>query len=333
MAFVDEKLEELKKISAQVSSHEYAEAVENKNFDELFISAIQDDNVKTIVMEYQSNVQQLKLQIIKDHLKVSSYKVYYFSMPEQTYMNFCGKTLSLDTNAKFNDSANVTIEGRVSRVFAIMPPYKDKPLIVISTVKNPPESLGTLDKRQEEILARIINEGNVLIAGKSGSGKTYLLNYLLNKYMGKEKRIGVIQEFMEIISPNDFTDQLCVPPHKPDQTYCDLEFLTEESNLMRYDLVIVGEVKGKEAWPFVSNCASGTKGITTMHGVDPDSCLRRLKTLCMLSQTNLDENVVSDFIAKAIQYVVLVDDAQVKQIKKVGMSTQRGTFQLEDLLE
>lgn len=68
-----------------------------------------------------------------------------------------------------------------------------------------------------------------------------------------------------------------------------------------------------------------------MHGNDIGSCLRRLKTLCLLSQPNLDDGVVSDFIAKAIRYVVLVEDTKVTEIGKVGAATNRGTFQIESL--
>lgn len=247
MPFVDEKLEQLKEISKTVSSQEYQEAATERTFDEVFIGAVVDDNVKTIAMEYDSLTKMLKLQLVRDHLQVNNYKAYYFGMKSETYLNFCQKTLELNTNAKFNDSSNVMISGRMARVFSIQKPYKDYPLIVISTVKEPPEKIGTLSDREEELLKMIINEGNVLICGQSGSGKTYLLNFLLNKHMDKNKRIGVIQEFAEIVSPNEFTDQMCVPAKKPDQKYCDLEFLTEESNLMRYDLLIVGEIKGPEA--------------------------------------------------------------------------------------
>lgn len=247
MAYQDPQLEELKNIARTAEQQEYHAAVTSDRFDEIFLQAIGDDNVKTIAMEFNLGTNILSLQIIRDHLRVTNYKIHNFTMSRETYEGFCHDTLKIDLDAHYNDSSNVIIKGRFARVFAIMPPYKPVPLIVISTVKNPPEKIATLGEREEKLLAEIINHSNVLIAGKSGSGKTYLLNYLLNKYMDKNKRIGIIQEFQEIISPNEFTDQMTTPPRKPDQTHNDLEFLTEQSNLMRYDLVIVGEIKGPEA--------------------------------------------------------------------------------------
>lgn len=247
MAYVDPQLETLKDIARTAEQQEYHAAVTSERFDEVFVQAIIDDNVKTIAMEFNSSTNILSLQIIRDHLRVVNYKVHNFTMSQETYETFCRDTLKINLEAEYNDSSNVVIKGRFARIFAIMPPYKPLPLIVISTVKNPPEKIPTLGEREEKLLAEIINTSNVLIAGKSGSGKTYLLNYLLNKYMDKNKRIGIVQEFQEIISPNEFTDQMTVPPRKPEQKHNDLEFLTEQSNLMRYDLVIVGEIKGPEA--------------------------------------------------------------------------------------
>lgn len=247
MAYQDPQLEALKNIARTAEQQEYHEAVTSERFDEVFLQAVGDDNVKTMAFEFNADTNIMRFQVIRDHLRVVNYKVHNFTMSQETYEGFCSDTLKIDLKATYNDSSNVIINGRFCRIFAIMPPYKPLPLIVISTVKNPPEKIATLGEREEKLLAEIINTSNVLIAGKSGSGKTYLLNYLLNKYMDKNKRIGVVQEFQEIISPNEFTDQMTVPPRKPGQKHNDLEFLTEQSNLMRYDLVIVGEIKGPEA--------------------------------------------------------------------------------------
>lgn len=66
-----------------------------------------------------------------------------------------------------------------------------------------------------------------------------------------------------------------------------------------------------------------------MHGIDADQCLRRLKGLCLRSEGNID--LVTDSIAKGIDYVVMIEDAKLKAISKVNQSTQMGTFQLTEL--
>lgn len=66
-----------------------------------------------------------------------------------------------------------------------------------------------------------------------------------------------------------------------------------------------------------------------MHGTDADQCLRRLKGLCLRSEGNID--LVTDSIAKGIDYVVMIDDAKLQAISKVNQSTQMGTFQMEQL--
>lgn len=313
---------ELIRLKESISKHSndqddmYSEYSEHIDFDTFFYNNVTDTSLKTLTMEYDEPTRTLKVQIIKNNLGVASREVHKFSMSDSGYLSFCDRTLKLHTDKLYNDSSNILFKGVPTRVFSIMPPYKPQPLVVISTAKQPPKAIKTLSESDERKLKKVL-AGNFLIAGKSGAGKTYLLNYLLNKYYPKDERIGIIQEFAEIYPPNDYTDTICTPPRVPGQQWNDLEFLTEQSNLMRYDRILVGEIKSSEAWPFVVNCSSGTKGGATIHGSSPQDALQRLRMLCLLSGNNLTESVVDPFIKKAIQYVVYVEDGQVREIAEL----------------
>ena len=328
--FVDENLERLMKISKEETQNlSSSENILETSipFEKFFISNITSKLLKTMVMEYDILSQTLKIQTVIDNLQTNQAKVTMYSMSQDSYKNFCQSHLKLDCDKQYNDSSNVIFNGVPVRVFAIMPPYKELPLIVMSTAKNPPEKIEQLSETDEKRLAEVLSS-NFLICGKSGAGKTYLLNYLLKKYFPKDRRVGLIQEFSELYAPNDFTDQMTTPPRVPGQRWNDLEFLTEQSNLMRYDTILVGEIKSSEAWPFVVNCASGTSGGATIHGTSCQSALQRLRTLCLLARDNLQPATVDIFIKDAIDYVVYVEDAQVKEISKL-LTVNNGKFSLQ----
>lgn len=338
IGFDDPELRKLMEVTAEETkiidekmSHEGYDVFHSKEpIDQFFYSNISDASLKTMAISFDPLSSIAKVQLIKDSLGASK-AMYKFEFPlsAEGYCGFCRQVLRIDPDKMYNDSKSEPYNGVPARIFAILRPYQDYPLVVISTAKEPPTEIDTLSDIDEAKLRKVLR-GNFLIAGKSGAGKTYLLNYLLRKYYPKDARLGIIQEFNEIYPPNDYTDIICTPPRVPGQKWNDLEFLTEQTNLMRYDTVLVGEIKSSEAWPFVVNCASGTKGGATIHGTNPKSALQRLRTLCLLARDNINEDIVDKFIKDAIEYVVYVEDAKVKEIVKVG-TVNKGNFSLEPL--
>ena len=156
---------------------------------------------------------------------------------------------------------------------------------------------------------------------------TYLTNYLINKYIRPDERIAIIEEFGELIPPNDLTNNIIIPPAKPGELRL-LEFVTEQSNLMRLDAIFVGEIKGKEAWPMVNNMASGTRGSFTMHGDSARQALNRLKALCRLSCDN--DEAIDDFIAKSINYIIVMEKRNIKGIYELKGTHLKGNFAMEE---
>lgn len=332
LQFQDERLEALKRRNIQEQQNvktiraEYSNTVE---FETFFYQTVTSKNLRTMAMEYNRATKQLKVQVIKTELERQSMGIANYAMSTSAYADFCERVLKIEKDRKFNASSSLVFDGVPTRIFAIVSPYKDDPLVVISTSKKPPEAIPGLTQQDEAKLAQVI-KGNFLIAGKSGAGKTYLTNYLLSKFCPQNERIGIIQEFNEIYPPNDFSDTSCTPPRVPGQMWNDLEFLTEQSNLMRYDRIFVGEIKSSEAWPFVVNLASGTKGGATIHGTCCQGALQRLRTLCMLAKPNLGEAMVTSFIKDAVDYVVYVQRGKVGEIMKVN-TANNGKFQLEPM--
>ena len=214
----------------------------------------------------------------------------------------------------------------MTRVFAIMPPYSQTPSITISTTKQPPVHLN--QQIANDALLDEILHNNFIIVGGSGSGKTYLLNYMLSKFIKDDEKIGIMEEFSELIPPNDVTMKFIVPPPKSDQK-SKLRHITERSNLMRLDAIYVGEIKGDEAWPFIVNMASGTRGACTMHGDTAEHALSRLRALCQMEMPNID--VVNEFIAKSIRYIIVMNNHKITNIKRLEGTVMKNNFAMRDV--
>lgn len=244
----------------------------------------------------------------------------------EVYEEFCANILQMDLHERENCSRSILVDGVMTRVFAIMPPYALHPAVTISTTKRPPAHLD--QQNVDDALLDTILHDNFIVVGGSGSGKTYLLNYMLSKFIHKEEKIGIVEEFSELIPPNDLTMKFIVPPPKSDER-SKLRHITEQSNLMRLDAIYVGEIKGAEAWPFVVNMASGTRGACTMHGDSAEHALARLRALCQMEMPNAD--VVNDFISKSIRYVIVMKKHRIMNIKKLEGTVMKGNFAAKDV--
>ena len=244
----------------------------------------------------------------------------------EAYLDFCKTVLNIDMNEQYNCSRTSIINGVRTRIYAVMPPFSENPNITISTTKIPPQ---TLNKQTipDEIWDKIVHS-NFIVVGKSGSGKTYLTNYLLSRYIRKNERIALIEEFGELIPPNELTNSIIVPPPKPGNPSL-LKFVTEQSNLMRLDAFYVGEIKGAEAWPFVVNLASGTRGGATLHGETAVQGLSRLRALCQLSCNN--DNAIDEFISKSVKYVIVMRNKNIESINRLTGVHNKGSFTMEEI--
>lgn len=159
---------------------------------------------------------------------------------------------------------------------------------------------------------------------------TYLFNYLLNKFIRDDERIGIIEEFMEIIPPNKLCYSMICPPPKPNEKSL-LRFMTEQSNLMRLDAIYVGEIKGAEAWPFVVNMASGTRGACTLHGDSPAHALSRLRALCQLETNNAE--AINEFIAKSVKYIIHMKQRKINSIVQLTGTFNKNTFAMTEIIK
>ena len=140
----------------------------------------------------------------------------------------------------------------------------------------------------------------VLIAGPTNSGKTNFLNALLDALVraeGPNSRFVVLEDVPEIVCPADDT----LIARTTDQvSLWDLVRATLRSSP---DRIVIGEIRGTEALPFLDIASSGHPGVlATLHAETPRGALHRLNRLARRGDPELPDQF--DLIAEVIRVVV-----------------------------
>jgi Flp pilus assembly CpaF family ATPase len=206
-----------------------------------------------------------------------------------------------------------------SRLFAAME-VSARPTVVIrrhrfelSTLEELHE-LGLMDLALREFLAAAVRaKRNIVLAGGTGSGKTTLLRALVNE-VPAEERIITIEDAYELgldrfadLHPDH--DQLQARPAniegRGEITVLDL---TRMALRMDPDRVIVGEVRGGEAFPMLMAMSQGNNGsMCTMHADSTRSVFPKLAAYVSMADTGLPIDTVNLLLANALHFVVQIE--------------------------
>lgn len=77
---------------------------------------------------------------------------------------------------------------------------------------------------------------------------------------------------------------------------------------MRPDRIIVGEVRGKEAFDMLQAMNTGHEGsITTLHANSPKDAINRLETMVLMNNMEIPVSAIRNYIEKAIDLVIQID--------------------------
>lgn len=180
--------------------------------------------------------------------------------------------------------------------------------------------LGTLSP---EILAYlwmlVEHEFNVMVIGGTGSGKTTLLN-VLAFFIPQQARIVSIEDTRELaIEHENWLPSVAREgvglANIVGQKYGEVTLfdLLKESFRQRPDYVIVGEVRGKEAFVLFQGMASGHPSMGTMHANDVQTLIRRLET----PPIELSPSLVESMDAVCIMSQAKINGKEVRRLRQV----------------
>ena len=206
-----------------------------------------------------------------------------------------------------------------SRLFATME-VSSRPSLVIRKHQFEISSLEDLVVRgmishgiAEMFRAMVRSRRNVIIAGGTGSGKTTLLRALINE-VPLEERIVTIEDAYELglerfehLHP-DHDSLQSRPANIEGQGEITLADLTKMALRMDPDRVIVGEVRGAEAFPMLMAMSQGNNGsMCTLHADSTRSVFPKLAAYMSMSSTSLPIETTNLLIASSVHFVVHIE--------------------------
>ena len=214
------------------------------------------------------------------------------------------------------DESTPMVDARLpdgSRVNAIIPPLAlDGPAVSIRRFGTGPLAPSQLVELQsisaemmETLAAAVRARISILISGGTGAGKTTLLN-ILSQHIPKTERIVTIEDAAELqLAMENIVRCETRPPNIEGQGAVRQRQLLINSLRMRPDRIIIGEVRGEEAFDMLQAMNTGHEGsMTTIHANTPRDALTRLESMVAMSNLSLPEKTVRQQVASAISIVV-----------------------------
>jgi pilus assembly protein CpaF len=234
------------------------------------------------------------------------------------------------------DESSPMVDARLadgSRVNAIIPPLAiDGPCLSIRrfghdplTARNMIEN-KTLTEPMLELLSNMVKGRlNILVSGGTGAGKTTLLN-VLSGYIPNSERIVTIEDAAELQMKQEHVVRLETrPPNIEGKGAVRQRQLVINSLRMRPDRIVVGEVRGEEAFDMLQAMNTGHEGsLTTVHANSPRDALARLESMFSMANLNLPERAMRHQIASAIHGVVQISRLSDGTRKVISISEVTG---------
>ncbi len=193
----------------------------------------------------------------------------------------------------------LAIDGAIMSIrrFAVVP-LKMRDLLSFKTLTEPmAATLGAL------AAAKL----NVLVSGGTGSGKTTLLN-ILSAGIPATERIVTIEDAAELQLQQPHVVRLETrPPNIEGKGEVTQRSLVRNALRMRPDRIILGEVRGAEAFDMLQAMNTGHEGsMATIHANTPRDALARLENMIGMAGMNLPPKAVRQQIASAVSVIVQV---------------------------
>jgi pilus assembly protein CpaF len=234
------------------------------------------------------------------------------------------------------DESSPMVDARLpdgSRVNAIIPPLAiDGPCLSIRrfgrdpvTARNMIENKTLTEPMLELLSAMVKGRINLLISGGTGAGKTTLLN-VLSGYIPNSERVVTIEDAAELQMKQEHVVRLETrPPNIEGKGAVRMRQLVINSLRMRPDRIVVGEVRGEEAFDMLQAMNTGHEGsLTTVHANAVRDALARLESMVSMANLNLPERAMRMQIASAIHAVVQIARLSDGTRKVISVSEVHG---------
>ena len=162
-----------------------------------------------------------------------------------------------------------------------------------------------INKRALSLLDEAINKKcSIVIAGKTGTGKTEFQKFLISR-MNENTRIILIDNINEF-ETNYFKDNLDCQTWLVNNQKNNFDDLIKNALRNNPDWLVVGEARGEEMKACLNSTMSGSPTITTMHARDSESIYHRIARMCMINSKNLVFEETLEDVKEHFKFLVYV---------------------------
>jgi len=222
------------------------------------------------------------------------------------------------------DNANPAVDSFLTtriRISAMIPPVTDPERGVVFSLRKQQKARitreelirsGTASGEMLDFLSLCVNHGvSVGIAGKTGSGKTTDISFLLNS-VDKDKRIFVVEETRELDLVNEDANgrplnrviHTCTRPSELEKADVDMTELLRKSLRFHPDLLVLAEMRGKEAVDVVESARTGHTVLTSLHANSASKAYTRILSMYQMAVTSIPPQVILSFICEAFPIMI-----------------------------
>ncbi len=214
------------------------------------------------------------------------------------------------------DESSPFVDARLpdgSRVNVIIPPLIPKsPVITIRKFRPDKYNMtdlvgnGTMSEEVAEFLRACIQlRLNIVVSGGTGTGKTTILN-ALSQYIPERERIVTIEDPIELkLQQRHVISAEARPPNIEGKNEVTQRDLLRNTLRMRPDRILIGEVRGPEAFDMMQAMNTGHEGsLTTVHANSARDALSRIENMVLMAGFDLPARAIREQMASAFHLIV-----------------------------
>ena len=230
------------------------------------------------------------------------------------------------------DESSPFVDARLpdgSRVNIIIPPLVPRsPTITIRKFRpdrfdmNDLIKIGTLTQQSADFLRLCVQlRLSMVISGGTGTGKTTILNSL-SAYIPERERIITIEDPIELrLQQRHVIASEARPPNIEGRNEVTQRDLLRNALRMRPDRIIVGEVRGGEAFDMMQAMNTGHEGsLTTVHANSPRDALSRIENMVLMAGFDLPIRAIREQMTSAFQVMIQLSRFADGSRRVIGIS-------------
>ncbi len=239
------------------------------------------------------------------------------------------------------DAASPAVDARLSdgsRLHAAIPPASvDGPVVAVRRFTDAVPDLAALvaggalrDDGAAVLVDAIRDRLTVLVSGGTGAGKTTLLN-VLSREIPPGERVVTVEDAAELRLSGHVVRLEARPPNTEGAGEITLRALVRHALRLPPDRIVVGEVRGPEAFDLVQAMNTGHDGsMSTVHANSPEEALLRVESLAAAAGHGVSEGTLRATLRRAVDLVVQVERRgarrRVASIVTVGDRSTREVY-------